>query len=89
MAKELRKNKTKQFFGKSEGTLSYKKKGIDQKSAKSNLWYVFIPKNHDKTLAEMTDYERNHRNDQRTSATDEFINWYKNSYSKNKIFIKK
>ena len=78
-----------QFFGKSEGTLSYKKKGIDQKNAKSNLWYVFIPKNHDKTLAEMTDYERNHRNDQRTSATDEFINWYKNIYSKNKVFIKK
>lgn len=78
-----------QFFGKSEGTLSHYKKGIDQKRAKSNLWYVFVPKNHDKTLAEMTDYERNNRNDNRTSATDEFINWYKNSYSKNKVFIKK
>lgn len=78
-----------QFFGKSEGTLSYQKKGIDQKKAKSNLWYVFIPKNHVKTLAEMTDYERNNRNDGRTSATDEFINWYKNTYSKSKVFIKK
>lgn len=78
-----------QFFGKSEGTLSYQKKGIVQKRAKSNLWYVFIPKNHIKTLAEMTDYERNHRNDGRTSATDEFINWYKSTYSKNKMFIKK
>ena len=78
-----------QFFGKSEGTLSYQKKGINQKRAKSNLWYVFIPKNHIKTLAEMTDYERNNRNDGSTSATDEFVNWYKNNYSKNKVCIKK
>lgn len=78
-----------QFFGKSDGILSYQKKGIDHKRAKSNLWYVFIPKNNVKTLAEMTDYERNNRNDGSTSATDEFINWYKNTYSKNKVFIKK
>lgn len=43
-----------QFFGLCKGTLSFEKRGINQKCAKSNLWYVFIPKNCSKTLAEMT-----------------------------------
>ena len=43
----------------------------------SNLWFVFIPDNCNKTLLEMTDYERNNRLDNRTSATDQFIEWYK------------
>ena len=59
------------------------------KKAKSNLWYVFIPNNCDKTLAEMTDYERDHRHDGHTSATDEFINWYENIYLKGKNKILK
>ena len=68
-----------QFFGKSEGSLSYELRGNELKKAKSNLWYAFIPKNCDKTLAEMTDEERNNRNDGRTDATIDFINWIKNS----------
>ncbi len=64
-----------QFYGKSEGYISYKKRGNDLKKAKSNLWYVFIPKNYTKTLSEMTDYERNNRCDGRTDATSEFINY--------------
>lgn len=67
----------RQFFGKSEGTLSYEKRGVFTKRSKSNLWYVFIPKNSAKTLGEMTEYEIAHRNDDRTSATEEFIKWYK------------
>lgn len=69
-----------QFYGMSKGTLSYEKRGEDLKKAKSNLWYVFIPSNSNKTLAEMTDYERKHRNDNSTSATVEFIKWYKVNY---------
>ncbi len=69
-----------QFFGKSSGHLSYEIKGDKIKSAKSNLWLVFIPINCDKTLAEMSDEERNNRPDNRTSATDKFINWYKENY---------
>ena len=78
-----------QFFGISKGTLSYEKRGLENKKAKSNLWYVFIPNNCSKTLAEMTDEERNNRCDDRTSATDEFIEWYKNIYAKQKIMSKK
>lgn len=70
-------NEFYQFFGTSIGTLSHEQKGESLKKAKSNLWYVFIPKNHTKTLAEMTDFERNNRKDDHTSATNEFIKWYK------------
>lgn len=71
-----------QFHGISKGKLSLEKRGVNNQKSKSNLWYVFIPNNCDKTLAEMTDYERNNRLDGRTSATDNFINWYKLNYKK-------
>ena len=67
------------FYGLSEGVLSREKRGDNMKKAKSNLWYVFIPNNCDKTLAQMSDYERNNRDDGRTNATDEFIKWYKDN----------
>lgn len=73
-----------QFFGLSKGTLSYEIKGNLTIKAKSNLWYVFIPNNYSQTLAELTDYERNNRNDNISSATNEFITWYKNNYLTNK-----
>ena len=78
-----------QFFGISKGTLAKEKRGNSLKKAKSNLWYVFIPQNCIKTLAEMTDEERDNRNDGRTSATIEFINWYRNSYLNQKKLVKK
>lgn len=74
-----------QFLGISKGTLAYEKRGSPSKKMKSNLWLVFIPNNCSKTLAEMTDYERKTRDDDRTSATDEFIKWYKNNYSNSKV----
>lgn len=77
-----------QFYGKSEGTISEVVRGCELKKAKSNLWKVFIPKNCDKTLAEMSDYERENRPDGRTSATHEFINWYKNNYINTKKLMK-
>lgn len=73
------------FYGVCEGTLAKEKRGENIKSAKSNLWYVFIPNNHTKTLAEMTEYERNNRNDNSTSATNIFINWYMDEYKKENI----
>lgn len=70
------------FYGVSSGTLALSKKGNSIKRAKSNLWYVFIPNNCDKTLAEMSDEERKNRNDGHTSATELFTEWYKNIYLK-------
>lgn len=76
------------FYGVSEGTLSLSKRGNDIRKAKSNLWYVFIPKNCDKTLAEMSDEERKNRNDNHTSATATFAEWYKKNYLGTKLLIK-
>lgn len=74
-----------QFFGRCSGTLSSELRGHETNRALSNLWYVFIPDNCTKTLSEMTDEERNNRPDNRTSATDEFIKWYKENYDKVKV----
>lgn len=76
------------FYGVSKGTLSFSKRGDPIKKAKSNLWYVFIPNNHNKTLAEMSDEERNNRNDGHTSATEIFIDWYKNNCLITKRLVK-
>ena len=78
-----------QFYGISEGTLSYEKRGEKNIYAKSNLWYVFIPNNCNKTLAEMTDEERLNRKDFHTSASEEFVNWYIIKNKKLKKFYKK
>ncbi len=77
-----------QFFGVSKGTLSNEIRGEQNKRAKSNLWFVFIPMNCSKTLAEMSNEERNNRDDNRTSATDEFIKWYKKEYKSEKKLTK-
>lgn len=69
------------FYGICKGTIAYNPKGNLLNKAKSALWYVFIPENHQKTLAEMTDEERKDEKDGHTSATNEFINWLKNNYS--------
>lgn len=72
------------FYGVSEGTLAYTPRGNSMTKAKSNLWKVFIPNNCSKTLAKMTEEERNHRDDGHTSATEIFIEWYQNEYLKEK-----
>lgn len=77
------------FYGICEGVLTREKRGNNMGQAKSNLWYVFIPNNCTKTLAEMTEYERTHRNDGSTSATKEFISWYKKNCLESKTLIKK
>lgn len=70
------------FYGHSYGTLSYVKRGSDMKKSQSNLWLVFIPEGYNKTMAEMTDYERN--NKKSTSAKEEFMKWYRDVYSNDK-----
>ncbi len=77
-----------QFLGISSGYLSKEIRGHNNNIAKSNLWYIFIPDNCTKTLAEMTDEERNNRQDNRISATDQFINWYKSQYIDIKKLVK-
>ena len=68
----------KKFYGLSRGCLSYEIRGVETDKKWSDLWYVFIPKNNIKTLAEMTDEERKNRNDDYKNPFIEFSEWYKN-----------
>ena len=66
----------RQFFGYAHGEISKEILGNDTDKKWSDLWYVFIPKNCTKTMAQMTDEERKNRNDGHTSAMQEFAKWY-------------
>ncbi len=68
------------FYGYSGGSIAREVRGNENEKARSNLWYVFVPKNHDKTLAEMGDEERKNRHDGSNSAILDFIQWYKEEY---------
>ena len=66
------------FYGNNEGTLSTSIRGNDTDKKWSDLWYIFIPYGYDKTLAEMTDEERNSRIicEQHKSAMSELKDYY-------------
>ena len=75
-----------QFMGNDEGKLAKEILGQDTKKKWSDLWYIYIPYNSEKTLAQMTDEEREERNKQketgekRSESVDsmrEFAKWYK------------
>lgn len=78
-------NDVKYFYGTSNGILSTSIMGDSRECKWSDLWYVFIPKNHTLTLAQMSDEERANRIDDNTSALDEFAKWC----SKEKSLIKR
>lgn len=77
------------FFGRDEGVISYEMRGRENKAMRSPLWYVFIPNNCTKTLAEMTDEERLKRRDGHISAKEQFLIWYKDNYLKGRQYVKK
>ncbi len=76
------------FYGKDEGTITYEKRGKENKAMRSALWYVFQPKESVKTLAEMTDEERIKRKDGHISAKEQFIEWYQKNYKSVKKLVK-
>lgn len=49
------------FYGEHPGILTSEVKGINIDQKWSDLWYIFIPEGYNKTLAEMTDKERENR----------------------------
>jgi len=67
------------FYGKHPGNLSYKIQGTDKSEKWSDLWYIFQPKGFTKTLAEMTQEERENAKmiSGASSAIESFANWYK------------
>lgn len=74
------------FKGNHEGTLSKNIRGNDTEQKWSDLWYIFVPYGCEKTLAEMTDEERNSRVrcTQNTSSMEELVDYH----NKTKTFKK-
>ena len=66
-----------QFMGKHEGTLTENVLGNDSNKKWSDLWYIFKPDGYSKTLAQMTDEERDNRVKYNSvSSLEEFKKWY-------------
>lgn len=69
-----------QFMGKHEGSIATKMLGKDVKEKWSDLWYIYIPKNETKTLAQMTEEERETRRKRKIDESQEslevFAKWY-------------
>lgn len=49
------------FYGNHPGRLTNEIRGNDTNKKWSDLWYIYIPDGYDKTLAEMTEEERDNR----------------------------
>ena len=66
-----------QFMGRHEGKLSKEILGKEIDSKWSDLWYIFKPEGYNKTLAQMSDEERNSRKKiESVAAIEEFAKWY-------------
>ncbi len=66
-----------QFDGRHEGYIAKEILGQDTHKKWSDLWYIYIPKGHNKTLAQMSDEERNNREKiDSISSFDLFSKWY-------------
>lgn len=67
------------FHGTHAGTLTTEKRGQDTGKNWSDLWYVFIPDGYDKTLAQMSDEERNNRKrtPEHNDAMDEIADYHR------------
>lgn len=77
------------FYGMDEGELTCEKRGVANRTMRSDLWYVFKPNGSSKTLGEMSDLERHDRRDGHVSAKEQFIAWYREHYMDVKKFVKK
>jgi len=73
-----------QFMGRHEGSISKEILGMDTDKKWSELWYIYKPKDEDKTLAQMTDKERGERDrkrkDIKNSSMKIFADWYIEKY---------
>ncbi len=66
-----------QFMGKHEGSIATEILGKDVKEKWSDLWYIYMPKNYTKTLAQMTEEERRKKKrDGSKESLEVFAKWY-------------
>ena len=76
-----------QFMGKHDGYIAEEILGNDTNKKWSDLWYIYITKNYNKTLAQMTDVERDNkkRDESSIDSFEVFANWYINKEKNGKI----
>ena len=64
-------------MGQHPGRISTEILGNDTNKKWSDLWYIFIPDGNDRTLAQMSDEERETRRKINSiDSMQEFANWY-------------
>ena len=76
-------NEIHYFYGKHYGNIAEQIAGKDRDEKWSDLWYIYKPEGYDKTLAEMTQEEKENR--KRYNSVDsmgEFAKWYKENSNK-------
>lgn len=66
------------FVGKSPGTIAPEKRGTDNPDKWSDLWFIFMPKGYDKTLAEFIEDDFiKYNKEKEESSMHKFGNWYR------------
>lgn len=66
-----------QFMGEHKGKLAKEILGQDTNKKWSDLWYIYKPNGYEKTLAQMTEEEREGREKiDSIDSMQEFVNWY-------------
>lgn len=74
-----------QFMGEHEGKLSTQILGQDTNQKWSDLWYIYQPYGYEKTLAQMTEEERENRIPYRSvDSMTVFAKWYRENKSQEK-----
>ena len=70
-----------QFAGKHEGLIAPAILGLDTDEKWSDLWYIYIPKGYEKTLAQMTQEERDSRVlYDSVDSMEEFAKWCEGAF---------
>ena len=73
-----------QFAGKHEGLIASAILGLDTDEKWSDLWYIYIPKGYEKTLAQMTQEERDSRVlYESVDSMEEFAKWCVEEFAEN------
>ena len=73
-----------QFAGKHEGLIAPAILGLETDEKWSDLWYIYIPKGYEKTLAQMTQEERDSRVlYESVDSMEEFAKWCEEEFAEN------
>jgi XTP/dITP diphosphohydrolase len=73
----------KYFFCKNKGSISERIEGSENKKKWSDLWYIYIPEEANKTLASFSDAEIERRQSGSKSTIAQFAEWFSKEIEEN------